>query len=98
MPLTPITAPTPTTPQPWYAVTEVRIIQNDGTYRVAWGIMSEQTQEFLLSEIADKLWVAKSRNCAMNHVRYLNGWTSEFPECDCQPDEIPEYDYDTDTE
>jgi hypothetical protein len=81
--LTPLTAPTPTTPTPWYCVGEVTVISPDGVI-TGWGIFSESTSEFIRAEDdTTQLWLAKTRNCAILHVRYLNGHSSEFPTCIC---------------
>jgi hypothetical protein len=85
MALTPITAPTPSQPDNWYAVQKVRVVSPDGQYD-AWGIISEITGELLNHEHQDKPWLAKTWDCALDHVRYLNGRTSEFPVCTCETD------------
>jgi hypothetical protein len=82
--LTPLTAPTPSTPTPWYCVSEVTVISPEGA-SIAWGIFRESDEEFFRTEDdATHYWLAKTRNCAILHVRYLNGHTSEFPTCICQ--------------
>jgi hypothetical protein len=83
--LTPLTAPTPSTPSAWYALTEVLVIYPDGTTEVAFGIQVEGTEEEVLrrEDDATAWWLAESKECAFSHIRYLNGMTAEFPTCTC---------------
>lgn len=84
MALTPITAPTPSAPSPWYAVEKVTVITPHGVDS-AWGILCEATQELLVSEDdPDRPWLANSLECVASHIRYLNGITADFPNCLCQ--------------
>lgn len=88
--LTPLTAPTPSVPSPWYALTEVLIIYTDVDFTdVAYGIEIEGTDgDYLRQEDdATKPWLAKSKECAISHIRYLNGMTADFPVCTCRQDE-----------
>lgn len=72
----PITAPIPSVPSPWYALQQVTLVKPDGD-EVVWGILREESQGLLN-------WFAKSKACAIAHVKYLNGITTESPTCTCQ--------------
>lgn len=86
MALTPITAPTPSAPSPWYAVEKVILLTPDGVSD-AWGILCEETQELLVCEDdPDRPWLAKTLECVASHIRYLNGITADFPTCNCPHD------------
>ena len=103
MAFTPITAPTPSIPSPWYALTVVTVSEllnpnsplfnpneefdfdNFSVLEEAWGILCEESGELLTSETnPEQPWLAKTRACAVSHIRYLNGITAEFPTCLCQ--------------
>jgi hypothetical protein len=83
MALTPISAPTPTTPTPWYAIQELQVVSPDGVSH-GWGIICERSGELLNAEQGKRPWLALSKECALLHVRYLNGMTAEFPACICR--------------
>ena len=84
MALTPITAPTPSVPSPWYAVEKVTVITPNGVGS-AWGILCEESGELLTTETDhDRPWLAESLECVASHIRYLNGITADYPTCLCQ--------------
>jgi len=84
VPISPLTAPTPATPSPWYFVEPVTVINPDGV-GTAWAIGVEgKDGEFLSTDEDESFpWFAKTKACALSHVRYLNGITAEFPTCTC---------------
>lgn len=90
--LTPLTAPTPSVPSPWYALMNITIIYTDRDFTgEGWGIQIENSvgdvdgKDYLRCEDdVTRPWIARTKECAISHIKYLNGITADFPVCDCE--------------